>query len=154
MFRPDVAAWADEVRSLCRSHGHAALIPLDGDATTALAIFRSNLQLLQEADAVLANLNPFRGSEPDSGTCVEIGYALALGKPVIGYAEALPALRDRINGGCAVDACGHSVEDFGLPFNLMIAVPVTLVAGGIATALGALAACFASVAEGSAAPLV
>jgi nucleoside 2-deoxyribosyltransferase len=139
VFRPDALHWADTVRALCHERGHEALIPLDGDTATAEGIFRNNLALLQRADTVLANLNPFRGAEPDSGTCVEIGYALALGKPVIGYAAALTALRQRVGGGKAVDADGYSVENFGLPFNLMLSVPLQMVAGDIAVALDLLA---------------
>ena len=145
VFRPDAAAWAGQVRELCRAAGHQALIPLDGDEpATAAAIYRSNLQCIAESDVVLANLNPFRGAEPDSGTCVEIGYALALGKPVIGYADDLRPLRERLRAsgpgadGRWRDAAGHVVEDFGLPFNLMLAVPLPLVQGGLAAALLAL----------------
>lgn len=147
VFRPDAAAWAGQVRELCRAAGHEALIPLEGDEpATAAAIYRRNLQQIAAADAMLANLNPFRGAEPDSGTCVEIGYALALGKPVIGYADDLRPLRERL---CASgpdadgrwrDAAGNVVEDFGLPFNLMLAVPLPLVQGGIAAALRAVGA--------------
>lgn len=145
VFRPDAAVWAAEVRESCHAAGHEALIPLDGDLKeTAAAIYRSNLQCIAAADAVLANLNPFRGAEPDSGTCVEIGYALALGKPVIGYAADLRPLRERLEAsgpgsdGRWRDATGHLVEDFGLPFNLMLAVPLPLVQGGVAQALLAL----------------
>ena len=145
VFRPDAAAWAGRVRELCRAAGHEALIPLDDDVPpTAAAIYRSNLQCIAAADVVLANLNPFRGDEPDSGTCVEIGYALALGKPVIGYADDLRPLRERLraNGpgadGRWRDAAGHVVEDFGLPLNLMLAVPLPLVRSGVAAALQAL----------------
>lgn len=144
VFRPDAADWAGQVRELCLAAGHQALIPLEGDEPgTAAAIYRSNLRQIAEADAVLANLNPFRGDEPDSGTCVEIGYALALGKPVIGYADDLRPLRERLRAsgpgadGRWRDAAGHVVEDFGLPFNLMLAVPLPLVQGGIAAALRA-----------------
>lgn len=145
VFRPDAQAWAADVRALCRDAGHQALIPLDGGETTAAGIYRNNLRLIEAADAVLANLNPFRGAEPDSGTCVEIGYALALGQPVIGYADSLVPLRERITAGGPGadgryrDSEGRAVEDFGLPLNLMLAVPVRLVQGGIAAALGALA---------------
>jgi nucleoside 2-deoxyribosyltransferase len=145
VFRRDAVAWARRVRELCRAAGHEALIPLDDDVpATAAAIYRSNLQRIAGADAVLANLNPFRGSEPDSGTCVEIGYALALGKPVIGYADDLRPLRERLRAsgpdvdGRYRDAAGHVVEDFGLPLNLMLAVPVPLQQGGIEAALHAL----------------
>jgi nucleoside 2-deoxyribosyltransferase len=136
VFRPDALAWAEHVHVLCRAQGHEALIPIDGLATTALGIYRNNLRLIGEADAVLANLNPFRGAEPDSGTCVEIGYALALGKVVIGYAETLVPLRDRLG---AADEAGWVVEDFGLALNLMLSVPVQLEQGGIEAALRALA---------------
>lgn len=145
VFRPDATGWAGRVRELCRAAGHEALIPLDDDVPpTAAAIFRSNLQCIAGADAVLANLNPFRGDEPDSGTCVEVGYALALGKLVVGYADDLRPLRERLNAsgpdgeGRYRDAAGRVVEDFGLPLNLMLAVPLPLVKGGIAAALQAL----------------
>jgi nucleoside 2-deoxyribosyltransferase len=136
VFRPDALEWAEYVRLRCREQGHEALIPIDGVETTAHGIYRNNLRLIGEADAVLANLNPFRGAEPDSGTCVEIGFALALGKVVIGYAETLVPLRDRLG---VADADGWVVEDFGLALNLMLSVPVRLEQGGIEAALRALA---------------
>ncbi|MCM2307974.1 MAG: nucleoside 2-deoxyribosyltransferase [Sulfuritalea sp.] len=142
VFRPDAGAWAAQARALCREQGHEALVPLDEAQGTALDIYRSNLRLIVAADAVLANLNPFRGAEPDSGTCVEIGYALALGKPVIGYLDALVPLRERLqavgaDSDCR-DAAGWSVENYGLPLNLMLAVPLQLVQGGLAAALALL----------------
>jgi nucleoside 2-deoxyribosyltransferase len=144
VFRPDAPQWAEAVRALCRDAGHEALIPLDGGETTAAGIYRNNLRLIEAADAVLANLNPFRGMEPDAGTCVEVGYALAQGKPVIGYMERLVPLRERLQAGNPGaeghprDAAGWAVEDFGLPLNLMLAVPVRIEQGGIAAALRAL----------------
>jgi nucleoside 2-deoxyribosyltransferase len=143
LFRPDALEWVERVRALCRREGHEALIPLDGVQASAGDIYRNNLRLIDEADVVLANLNPFRGSEPDSGTCVEIGYALALGKPVIGYAETLVPLRDRLHAigpgadGCYRDSAGWAVENFGLALNLMLSVPVHLEQGGIEAALRA-----------------
>ena len=145
VFRAEASAWAEEVRTLCSEAGHEALIPLDGDETGADGIYRNNLRLIDAADAVLANLNPFRGAEPDSGTCVEVGYALALGKPVVGYLDQLKPLRERLDAGGPGadgryrDAEGRVVEDFGLPLNLMLAVPVRLVQGGIDAALRAFA---------------
>lgn len=145
VFRPDAETWADEARRLCRECGHQALVPLDGVETTAPGIYHANIELIRSADAVVANLNPFRGCEPDSGTCVEVGFALALDKPVIGYlarAETTVERVDRVQGvapesrtGRAVDSAGLHIEDFGLPLNLMLAVPVRLVIGGLADAL-------------------
>jgi len=144
VFRADAPAWADAVRTLCRDAGHEALIPLDAGGAGAEGIYRNNLRLIGAADAVLANLNPFRGAEPDSGTCVEVGYALALGKPVIGYMDDVRPLRDRLRVAAddaadgPRDAEGVRVEDFGLPLNLMLAVPVRIERGGIEAALCAL----------------
>lgn len=147
VFRPDALRWADDARTLCRQAGHEALIPLDGVETTAAGIFHANIDLIRQADALLANLNPFRGCEPDSGTCVEVGYALALGKPVVGYVDSLESTVDRVRrqqgrvtlrDGRPVDGDGLHIEDFGLPLNLMLAIPVKLVAGSLAAALAAL----------------
>jgi nucleoside 2-deoxyribosyltransferase len=77
---------------------------------------------------VLANLNNFRGAEPDSGTAFEVGFAVALGKPVVGYLDDGRTLREQLGG--VRDAEGFSVEDFGLPRNLMLACTTRLVVGG------------------------
>lgn len=148
VFRPDAPAWAAEARRLCAAAGHAALVPLDGVETTAAGIFEANIALIRSADAVLANLNPFRGCEPDSGTCVEVGFALALGKMVIGYVADEATMVARVErvlgplcaatGGRLMDRDGMLVEDFGLPLNLMLAVPARIVVGGLAAALAAL----------------
>ena len=148
VFRPDALHWAEVARQACRKAGHEALIPLDGIETTAAGIYQANIGQIRAADVVLANLNPFRGCEPDSGTCVEVGFALALGKPVIGYLAQPVTTVERVErwqgealrrqDGRPVDRDGLCVEDFGLPLNLMLAVPVRLVAGGLAEALAAL----------------
>lgn len=144
VFRPDARARADAARALCVSRGHAALLPLDNEATTAAAIFAANVNLIRGADAVIADLNPFRGSEPDSGTAWEIGFALALGKPVVAYLADVRPLAEKLSAATAVsgpsapqprDPNGFLIEDFGLPVNLMLAVPCRIVAGGLAEAL-------------------
>lgn len=149
VFRPDAPAWAEQARHACAAAGHVALVPLDGIETTAAGIYRANIDLIRSADAVLANLNPFRGCEPDSGTCVEVGFALALGKPVVGYlgdGETTVERAGRLLGssleyreGRYFDGEGMVVEDFGLALNLMLAVPVRVVVGDLSDALGALA---------------
>lgn len=148
VFRPDALAWAADARTLLAGRGHRALVPLDNDETTAMGIYRANLALIAEADALIANLNPFRGCEPDSGTCFEVGHAVALGKPVVAYvADARPQI-ERLAahfaaplaraGGRAVDPDGMAVEDFGLAVNLMLGMACTVVEGGLADAVAAL----------------
>lgn len=147
VFRPDALAWAAAVRASVAAAGHRALIPLDNEETTAEGIFRANMELIRAADAVLARLDPFRGFEPDSGTAFEVGCAVALGKPVIGYvADDRPQivrLAERgplsVRDGRTFDADDLAVEDFGLPLNLMLAVPAHVVRGGLDAALALLA---------------
>lgn len=145
VFRPDALSWAENARAFLAQHGHQALIPSDNDETTAEGIFRANLALITEADALIANLNPFRGLEPDSGTCFEVGCAIALGKRVIGYvSDARPTvdkLAEQFGGslgradGRPVDPDGMFIEDFGLPLNLMLGVSCEIVEGCLEQAL-------------------
>lgn len=148
IFRPDVLDWMEATRFTCAQFAHEALIPFNIDLNTPEAIFHANMALLRDADMVIANLNPFRGAEPDSGTCVEIGYALALGKPVVGYMQSAVSVVERIASlqntplthahGHLLDQDGLSIENFGLPLNLMLAVPVKIVFGGLEACLASL----------------
>jgi nucleoside 2-deoxyribosyltransferase len=97
VFRPDVLQWAESARKTCRHYGYEPLIPIDHEETDAARIFQANLDLIRKAQIVVANLNPFRGVEPDSGTCFELGYALAMDKKVCGYVDRRETLLERVN---------------------------------------------------------
>src|SRR3546814_9394970 len=92
---------------------------------------------------VLANLDFFRGPEPDSGTCFEVGYAVAQGKSVFGYIPDCGSFAERIRErhphaigpGGVLDVHGWSIEEFGLPLHLMLSVPAPLVVGDARAAL-------------------
>jgi nucleoside 2-deoxyribosyltransferase len=130
VFRPDAAAHGACLKALCAAYGFEGLFPLDnvieaeGAPAMARAIREANLELIRRCDAVIANLSPFRGFEPDSGTVFEVGYAAALGKRVVGYAEDLRPMRERLRDvqgleGAEVDREGLLIEEFGLSHNLM-----------------------------------
>jgi len=144
VFRPDAHSWLEQARALSARFGFDALTPLDHGQTEPEKIFAANLALIQRAQILIANLNPFRGSEPDSGTSFEMGYALALGKRVCGYIERKESLLERVNRlehaetPSATDHQGLSIENFGLPVNLMLAVPAQIVAGNLEDCLRAL----------------
>jgi nucleoside 2-deoxyribosyltransferase len=129
VFRPDAIEQGHYLKQLCQRHGLEGYYPLDNDVSahlppkeTAAMICNANIALIKRCDAVLANLNNFRGHEPDSGTAFEVGMAVALGKPVWAYFEADGTLREQIaHDPQGVDAQGFHVEDFGLPKNLMLA---------------------------------
>jgi nucleoside 2-deoxyribosyltransferase len=141
VFRPDVKAWAAAARARLAEHGLQALIPIDGQEFTAGGIYRANLEMIRSADVVLANLNPFRGNEPDSGTCFEVGFAAAHGKPVIAYLSDGRAQKDKLGQAGSeppVDSAGLQVENFGLPINLMLAIPCLMVIGDLDAAVAEL----------------
>lgn len=52
------------------------------DPVDPMVIGEKNARMIEKARAVLAVLD---GSDVDSGTAAEIGYAAALGRPVVGY---------------------------------------------------------------------
>ena len=141
IFRPDALEWADSARALCRQYGFDPLVPLDHHETEPQKIFEANLGLIRKAQIVCANLDPFRGAEPDSGTAFEVGYALALGKKVCGYVTTPQTTIERLGtlgrrrDGTPTDGMGMAVEDFGLPCNLMLAVPCNVVEGGLEACL-------------------
>jgi nucleoside 2-deoxyribosyltransferase len=146
VFRPDVEAWAESARTLCRRYGFDPLLPLDHHETEPESIFQANLELIRKAQIVVANLDPFRGPEPDSGTAFELGYALALSKKVVGYVTQPDTLAQRVSqaeghlsyrnqAGLLTDRTGMRIENFDLPCNLMLAVPAHIVVGGLEACL-------------------
>ncbi|MAK55103.1 MAG: nucleoside 2-deoxyribosyltransferase [Pusillimonas sp.] len=129
VFRVDSIEWGRHLKQLCHEAGLEGLYPLDNEIShigspyeTARAIALANMNMIRQADGVVANLQWFRGKEPDSGTAFEVGAAIALNKPVWAYFPEQGSLKDQIetdkNG---FDADGLLVEDFGLPRNLMMA---------------------------------
>lgn len=82
--------------------------------------------MIHECDIVIANLSPFRGPEPDSGTVWEVGFAQGLGKKVLAYSTDMRTLKEKTQailnlGDASRDTSGMAIEDFGLTHNLMFA---------------------------------
>jgi len=151
VFRADAMEQGERLKALCRAHGFEGLYPLDNALPAGLSgraaaqwIYEQNIGLIRRADLVMANLNVFRGLEPDSGTAFEVGYGAALGKPVWAYTgDARPLVAQAGAGRDAsriVDAQGYSVEDFGLNVNLMLACAARVVVGDAQACLREIAA--------------
>lgn len=129
VFRQDAIEHGRYLKALCTAHSLEGLYPFDNEVPanlskpqTASLICSMNIAMIQRSDAVLANLNAFRGLEPDSGTVFEVGMAIALNKPVWVYFDPLGSLRDYVPHNLdGFDAQGYQVEDFDLPKNLMLA---------------------------------
>ncbi|NBB09965.1 nucleoside 2-deoxyribosyltransferase [Pseudomonas sp. SLFW] len=147
VFRADAIEHGRYLKTLCEAHGLEGLYPFDNEVEqglsphdTARRICHANIDMIKRCDAVLANLNPFRGIEPDSGTAFEVGMAVALGKPVWTYFEDTRPLREQIEHDAdGSDAQGYQVEDFQLPKNLMLACTWVGFSGTVEAAVEALA---------------
>jgi nucleoside 2-deoxyribosyltransferase len=133
VFLPDAFEIGRRKIELCGRHGLTGLYPLDNaiDATAedaSLRIFRGNETMMIAADAIIANLTPFRGPGADAGTVYELGYMAGRGKLCLGYSNDPSCYADRVrqftdvvsSDGRLVDALGLTVEDFGLSDNLMM----------------------------------
>jgi nucleoside 2-deoxyribosyltransferase len=139
VFLPDPHLIAERKRTICAAHGLAGIFPVDShpqhpeEAATPrwLWIYRRNEAHMRDADAVIANLTPFRGPSADPGTVYEVGFMRALGRKVLGYsnvaADLVPRTLAFLGRDAKRDVEGRwrdgqdmAVEDFGLADNLMI----------------------------------
>jgi len=141
VFLPDSRHVFERLRAACARLGLEGVEPSDGglaesgalgatDDELAQRIYEGNVRLIHACDGVIANLCAFRGLEPDPGTVFEVGYAVALGKPVVGYGVAPGSYADRVGAAlpCARAADGHlreaangtMVEGLGQRLNLML----------------------------------
>jgi nucleoside 2-deoxyribosyltransferase len=129
----------DALKAHCDRLGLEGVEPSDGglsegftgsDDALAQSIYEGNVRLIREADGVLANLVCFRGHEPDAGTVFEVGFAIALGKPVVAYGVEDCSYADRVSAAipCGKDESGllretesgAMVEGLGQRLNLML----------------------------------
>src|SRR6201994_96065 len=133
VFLPTPTNGGRQKEALAPRHGLVGLYPLDNAVNpsapdASLAIFKGNEAMMDAADAIVANLTPFRGPGADGGTVYELGYMAGRGKPCFGYSNDPLPYADRVReftdvtkreGGLA-DSGGLTVEDFGLADNLMM----------------------------------
>jgi nucleoside 2-deoxyribosyltransferase len=133
VFLSDAIAFGRRKVELCEKHGLTGLYPLDNEidaeaSDLSLRIFRGNEAMMIEADAIIANLTPFRGPGADAGTVYELGYMAGRGKLCLGYSNDPAVYADRVRrsdtviarDGRLIDQAGLTVEDFGLNDNLMM----------------------------------
>ena len=133
VFLPDAVEIGRRKAEICALHGLSGLYPLDNAIglsarDASLRIFKGNEAMMDAADAIIANLTPFRGPGADAGTVYELGYMAGRGRLCLGYSNDPASYADRVRrfttvnrrDGLLVDAAGLTVEDFGLNDNLMM----------------------------------
>jgi len=133
------------MKEICSNYGFEGLFPLDKEIKEyssnndlAEKIFNNNIHLIKQSDIIIANLNNFRGSEPDSGTSFECGVGFALDKKLYGYVDSMEDIIKKYDKKHEVyifeskqylDENNMFIEDFDLPLNLMLSIPMTIIQG-------------------------
>jgi nucleoside 2-deoxyribosyltransferase len=134
VFLPDAVDIGRRKAVICARHGVSGLYPLDNAIDpsaddASLRIFQGNEAMMDAADAIIANLTPFRGPSADAGTVYELGYMAGRGKICLAYSNDSASYRQRVArqydvktspDGRLIDPEGLVVEDFGWPDNLMM----------------------------------
>ncbi|MBT9386537.1 nucleoside 2-deoxyribosyltransferase [Pseudooceanicola sp. CBS1P-1] len=153
VFLPDAREVLDRKIALTREAGLEPLAPGDLDEgpegesrhEKGLRISRKNEALMHAADAIIANLTPFRGVGADPGTVYELGYMCGREKLAYGYTNVASNHFERLvnyyDGQMMQDEDGSlrgddglAVEHFDMADNLMLP-------GGIIARGGKLIAC-------------
>lgn len=125
MFEKNAKEIGEKYKAICERYGHKGLYPLDNECDNSKDIYEGNVALINEADAVIANGNEFRG-ETDAGTAFEIGYAAAKNKQILIYMSDPRSLIEKLG---KEDEKGRAVENFGYPVNLMLAESAQIING-------------------------
>src|SRR3954454_23235280 len=134
VFLPDAADIGRRKAAICARYGLTGLYPLDSIVDPAawsawLTIFKGNEAMMDAADAIIANLTPFRGPSADAGTVYELGYMAGRVKLCLAYSNDPSSYSQRVGrlydvktlpDGHLTDPEGLTVEDFGLSDNLMM----------------------------------
>lgn len=153
-YKADAADIYNERRKQCEALGLEAVTPLDwadGMAepadvdpyVRAGALAENYRRLIESCDAVLTDLNDFRGYECANDVGFECGVGFEYGKKLFGYMEdTRPCIEKLPHFGEAAeyrDMAGCNVENFNYPINLMFASSMKISKGGFAEALEAAA---------------
>lgn len=134
VFFPNAAAIMERKKAICAQLGIVGLSPLDNEVevdpndppAAPRLIYSGNVEQMLSANAIIANLTPFRGVSADVGTAFELGYCAARGLPLFGYSETKDPYVERVRGAFGLspdagsDADGLSIEDMGHADNLML----------------------------------
>jgi nucleoside 2-deoxyribosyltransferase len=138
VFLPNAREVLDQKIALTKAVGLIPVAPGDlvipefpTKKQKGLAIGVHDEALMRSADAIIANLTPFRGIHADTGTCFELGFMCASGKPAFAYTNEGRGHFERTaahyHGKIVRDASGRpwgpdglAVEDFDMIDNLMM----------------------------------
>ena len=141
IFYPDSKQTQEKYHALCEKYGIIGFYPEDvapedeykeyvkkDDSLheMEMQLFTHDLKHIKRTDIIIANLNDYRGNEPDSGTAVECGMAWGYGHRCFAFIDDARPMPQRFKGvkkvredGAVTDKDGANLEDFDSPLNLM-----------------------------------
>lgn len=156
IFYPDSEETQKKYHALCEKYGIIGFYPADAapddefkeyekkdDSLHEMEVqmFTHDLNHIKRTDIIIANLNDYRGNEPDSGTAVECGLAFGYGHRCFAFIDDARPMPQRFKGikktradGTVTDKDGANLEDFDSPLNLMFC-EFTIFEGDFETAL-------------------
>lgn len=158
-YSKDAAVRYEKMKEIAAGYGLELLTPLDqlektakeenGNAYTMAARLTENYAgLVKSCDAVLADLNDYRGYECANDVGFECGMAFEWGKKLYGFMddtrpaiEKIPHLGEQ-NG--FRDMTGSNVENFNYPINLMFSCSMEIFEGKFEEAIRKVASILAS----------
>ena len=129
VFLPNPLQAAAAKQNICTAYGFEGMFPFDNALDfsdlspfdSGMAIYKSNIALMNRCDLIVANMTPFRGASMDVGTAFEMGFMAAQGKPVFGYSNDGRMYTDRVIAvSPGIDDRGQAIESFEMHDNLML----------------------------------
>lgn len=141
MFLPTVKETVKYWKETCEKYGIIGLFPGDEEPEDefkpyvpkddsqeekAYSYFMHDVNHMKRSDMVIAQLDDWRGAEPDSGTAFEVGYFAAAGKPCYGFCNRCASMIERTQeektlgeDGIWRDKEGYAFEDRGFGMDNM-----------------------------------
>ena len=140
MFYPDGIERGEEWKRIAAKYGIEGIFPPDpapendpiapyerkndSEQEFWYGIFMDDVNHMRRSDMVIAQLQDWRGAQPDSGTCFECGYSAATGKRLYAWCEDTESLAERRKAiatadedGVLRDSEGYAFEDRGFPLD-------------------------------------
>ena len=127
MFLPTCDETVKYWKKTCDKYGLIGLFPGEGDPVLPgdnfwQRVFDHDFNHMMHCDMCIAQLDDWRGHEPDSGTLWELGWFVALDMPSYGfYGGAKTMIERKIErteeDGIYYDKEGYAIEDKGYAFD-------------------------------------
>ena len=127
MFLPSCPETVAYWKKTCEKYGLIGRFPGDNKVEPGddyfQKVFDSDSGLMKKCDMCIAQLDDWRGHEPDSGTAFEVGYFAAMGLPAYGFYSGNKPLKERkiekSEEDPDFDTDGYMIEDKEFSFENM-----------------------------------